>query len=108
MTNIVMPIQLRLGAFDAWRKRKTKWTKLLAMALLFVGPGCFGQTPPKPETDEPITSDPGFSQLPSFPPADPVPGPPVNLTMQVQNISDKEILWSPDRPIHRIGDFAHC
>jgi hypothetical protein len=29
MTNSVMPIQLRLGAFDARRK----WTKLLAMTL---------------------------------------------------------------------------
>jgi hypothetical protein len=50
MTNIVMPIQLRLGAFDAWRKSVVSPTDPVRLVS------------------------------------------PINVTIKVKNISDKEIL----------------
>jgi hypothetical protein len=73
-----------------------KRTKSLAMAVLFVGSCCFGQTLPSAASGHSKTVDPGYS-ITVAPPADPIRlGSPINVTVTVKNISDKEIYWESE------------
>jgi hypothetical protein len=83
-----------------------RWTKSLAMVVLLFGSCCFGQTSPKAATKKSVPVDPGYS-ITVVPPADPIRlGSPINVTVTVKNISDKEIYWESEFPDTAYRAFA--
>jgi len=74
-----------------------KWAKLFVVPVLISGPYCFGQTSRNVATKQPVPPNPVFS-ITVDPPAGPIKlGSPINFTVTVTNISDKEIYWESDR-----------
>jgi hypothetical protein len=73
-------------------------TKTLSVTFaLLLGPCCYGQTSPCPPSDMPKSSSPVFS-ISVDPPSAPIHlAGPMNITVTVTNVTDKEIYWDSDR-----------
>jgi hypothetical protein len=69
------------------------WTKASVVLVPLLGLCCFGQTSSNAAANRSTTVDPGYSIMVA-PPADPIRlGSPINVTVTVKNISEREIYW---------------
>jgi hypothetical protein len=74
-----------------------KWNKLFTALVLLFAPICFGQVAADTANGKPVPANPSFS-ITVDPPGAPIhPRSPINVTITVTNITDKEIWWSHGR-----------